>query len=120
MTDVYEIKSDKNFVNRLEDNIRQRGAMDKLMLYSAQSEISTRVKDILISLFVDDWKSEAYHQHQKYAERRHKTFKQQTKTLIDRTGAPSSTWLLEMGYVYFVLDQTYNVTIKNMHLNAAT
>ena len=29
--DVYGIKTDKQFVNTLEDNIRKRGAMDKLI-----------------------------------------------------------------------------------------
>ena len=73
LTDVYELKSDKQFVNSLEDNIHQRGAMDKLISDSAQSEISTRVKDILRALFIDDWQSEPYHQHQNYAERRYET-----------------------------------------------
>ena len=112
LTDVYGMKSDKQFVNSLEDNIRQRGAMDKLISDSAQSEISTRVKDILRDLFIDDWQSEAHHQHQNYAEKRHQTVKRQTNTLLDRTGAPSFTWLLAMCYVCFVLNHTYNATIK--------
>ena len=75
LTDVYGMKSDKQFVNSLEDNIRQRGAMDKLISDSTQSKISTRVKDILRALFIDDWQSEASHQHQNYAEIRHQTVK---------------------------------------------
>ena len=31
VTDLYGMKTDKQFVNTLEDNIRQRGAMDKLI-----------------------------------------------------------------------------------------
>ena len=31
VTDVYGMKIDKKFVNTLEDNIRKRGAMDKLI-----------------------------------------------------------------------------------------
>ena len=54
ITDVCGIKSDENFVNSLEDNIMQRGFMDKLMSDSARSEISIRVKDILRALFVYD------------------------------------------------------------------
>ena len=64
ITDVYGMKTDKQFVNTLEDNIRKRGAMDKLISDSAQSEISNRLKDILRALFIDDWKSEPYYQHQ--------------------------------------------------------
>ena len=42
--------------------------MEKLMSDNAQSEISTRLKDILRAFFVDEWKSEAYYQHQYFAE----------------------------------------------------
>ena len=42
--------------------------MDKLISDNAQSEISTRVKDILIALFIDDFQSESYHQHQNFSE----------------------------------------------------
>ena len=59
LTDVYGMKYDKQFVNILEDNVRQREDMDKLTSDVAQSEISTRVKDILRALFVDDWQSKA-------------------------------------------------------------
>ena len=39
---------------------------------------------------------------------------------MDRVGAPSFTWLLAMTYVCFILNHTYNATIKNIPLNAAT
>ena len=55
VTDVYGMKTDKQFVNTLEDNIRKRGAMDNIISDSAQSKISNRVKDILRALFIDDW-----------------------------------------------------------------
>ena len=44
---VNSMKSDKQFVNVLEDDIKQRGEMEKLMSDSDQSDISTRVKYIL-------------------------------------------------------------------------
>ena len=62
--------------------------MDKLTSDSAQYEISTRVKDVLIALFIDDWQSEAYHQNQNFADRKHQTIKLQTNALLNRTGAP--------------------------------
>ena len=49
--------------------------MDKIMSDSAQSEISTKAKNILRALFVDERQPEAYHQHQIYAERRCQTVK---------------------------------------------
>ena len=45
--DAYPRKSGKQFVNTLEDNIRRRGAMDKLLSDSAKTEISNKVMHIL-------------------------------------------------------------------------
>jgi hypothetical protein len=46
VADVYSIKTDKEFVNTLEDNIRERGAMGKLISDCARVETVTRIKDI--------------------------------------------------------------------------
>ena len=49
--DAYPMKTEKQFVNTLEDNIRKRGAMDKLISDCAQVEASNRahgdVKEVL-------------------------------------------------------------------------
>jgi hypothetical protein len=45
--DVYPIKSNKQFVNTLLDNITQHGAPTKLISNRAQVEISEHVKQIL-------------------------------------------------------------------------
>ena len=50
VADVYPMKSGKQFVNTLKDNIRRRGAMDKLLNDSAKTEISKKVMDILKSI----------------------------------------------------------------------
>ena len=47
LADAYPMKSGKKFVNTLEDHIRRRGAMDKLLSDSAKNEISNKVMDIL-------------------------------------------------------------------------
>ena len=75
VTDVYGMKTTKQFVNTLQDIIRSRGAPTKLISDSAQVEISNKVQDILRYLFIEDWQSEAYHQHQNLAERRHQDVK---------------------------------------------
>ena len=67
--DLYPLKSSKQFVNTLEDNIRERGAMNKLISNSAQVEISNKVKDILRTLIIGSWQSEPYYQHQNPSER---------------------------------------------------
>ena len=89
VTDVCRMISDKQFVNMLSDNIRQRGAMDMLMSDSTQVEVSNKVRDMLNSLLIDDWKSEPHRQHQNIAERRCQMVKRYMKTLLDRTGATS-------------------------------
>ena len=58
------LKSPKQFVNSLEDNIRKRGAMDKLLSDQAQTEIGTRAQDILRALFISSWQSEPHQQQQ--------------------------------------------------------
>ena len=65
------MKLEAHFVDALQDNIRQRGAMDKLVSDRAQVEISNRVKDILRLYVIDDSQSEPYHEHQNPAERRY-------------------------------------------------
>ena len=45
--DVYGMKTEKQFINTLQDIIRQRGAPTKLVSDNAQVEISNKVKDIL-------------------------------------------------------------------------
>jgi hypothetical protein len=44
VADVYGLKTDKEFVNTLEDNIQEWGAMDKLISDCAKAETSECVK----------------------------------------------------------------------------
>ena len=120
LTDVYGMKSDKQFVNTLEDNIRERGAMNSLLSDSAQTEISKKVKGILRGLFIRCWQSEPYKQQQNPAERRFQTVKRVTNNVLDRTGAPAFTWLLCIMYVCFLLNHTYNATVNGVPLTLAT
>ena len=50
--DAYGIKSTKQFINTLSDNIRKWGAMDTLISDGGKYEISKRVTDLLHSLFI--------------------------------------------------------------------
>ena len=65
--DVHGMGTSKEFVNTLEDVMRKRGAMDKLISDSTAVETSDRVKDILRALIINDWQSEANCQHQNFA-----------------------------------------------------
>ena len=59
--DAYGIKSTKQFINTLSDNIRKSGAMDTLISDGGKYEISKQVTDLLRSLFIQDYQSEPYH-----------------------------------------------------------
>jgi hypothetical protein len=109
--DIYPIKTDKQFVNVLLDNIRNRGAMTKLISDSARVEISNKVQDILRNLMISDWQSEPHQQHQNPAERRYQVVKRLTNNLLDRSGAPGSLWFLAMSHVCLLLNHTVNESI---------
>ena len=63
VTDVYGMKTEKQFVNTLQDNIRKWGAMDKLISDRAQVEISAKTQDVLHMYAIDDWQSEPLRGH---------------------------------------------------------
>jgi len=56
--DVYGIRTDRQFVNTLEDNIHEHGALNKLISDCAQVEISEKVQYILCTLVIGSWQSE--------------------------------------------------------------
>ena len=104
VADVYPMKSGKQYVNKLEDNIRRRGTMDKLLSDSAKTEISKKVVDILRVFHIFCWHSEPYHQNQNQAESRYRTIKSWTNTVMNRSGAPANCWFLCMIYVCYTLN----------------
>jgi hypothetical protein len=105
VTDVYGIKTDKQFVNTLEDNIIQRGAPLKL--------IGDRG---LCTFCIGNWQSEPHQQDQNPAEQRYQTIKNCTNRILDRTGAPANTWLFALQYVCFLLNHMYNTTLQAVPL----
>ena len=98
------MKSGKQLVNTLQDNIRSRGAMDKLLSDSAKTRICKKVMDILRAYHISNWYSEPYHQNQNPAEWRYRTIQFWTNTVMNRSGAPANCWLLCMLYVCFILN----------------
>jgi hypothetical protein len=97
------MKTEKQFVNTLEDQIRRQGAPGKLISDRAQVEISDRVKVILCAYVIGDWQSEPHQQHQNPAERHYQTTKRMTNVMMECTESPAyTTWLLAMTYVCFL------------------
>ena len=73
VADAYPMKSGKQLVSTPGDNIRRRGAIDKLLCDSAKTEISNKVMDILRPYHISNWHSEPYHQNQNRAEWQYRT-----------------------------------------------
>jgi hypothetical protein len=91
---VYPIKSDKQFVNTLLDNITQHGTPTKLISNRAQVEISERVKHVIRPLHIATWQSEPHQQHQNPAKCQYQNIKRLCNTILDHSGALAYTWLL--------------------------
>ena len=102
--DAYAIKSTKQFLNALSDNLRKRGAMDTLISDGGKYEISKRVTDLLRLLFIQDYQSEPYHQHQIKAENCFGLAKRYTNTVMNTSGCPACCWLLCLQYICVVLN----------------
>ena len=64
VSDIYPMRSGKQFVNTLEDNICRCSAMVKLISDSAKPEISHKVQYIVRAYNISDWQSEPHHQNQ--------------------------------------------------------
>ena len=77
------MKTDRQFVQVLQDNIRRRGAMTKLISDRAQVEISNKVQDILQNYIIKDWQSEPHQQHQNASEQQYQDVKRIVNTLLD-------------------------------------
>jgi hypothetical protein len=60
VTDVYGIKTDKQFVNTLEDNIIQHGAPLKLSSDCGQTIVIHKVADIHRTFRIGNWQSEPH------------------------------------------------------------
>ena len=112
--DAYGIKSTKQFINTLTDNIRKRGAMDTLISDGGKYEISKRVTDLLRSLFIKDYQSEPYHQHQNKAENCFGLAKRYTNTVMNTSGCTACCWLLCLQYICVVLNHLASPTLQGI------
>ena len=112
--DAYGIKSTKQFINTLSDNIRKWGAMDTLISDGGKYEISKQVTDLLCSLFIQDYQSEPYHQHQDKAENCFGLAKRYTNTVMNTSGCPACCWLLCLQYICVVLNDLVSPTLQGI------
>jgi hypothetical protein len=120
VTIINGFKSDKQFVNTLEDNIVRPGAPHKLISNSAQVTFGCKFQDILQFICLNGCSREPYHQQENDVERRNQTIDGATNHLLYQTSAPPYTWLISLKYVWYILHHTYNDNINGVPLSHFT
>ena len=88
--------------------------MDTLISDGGKYKISKRVTDLLCSLFIQDYQSEPYHQHQQKAENRFGLAKRYTNTVMNTSGCPAFCWLLCLQYICVVLNHLASPTLQGI------
>ena len=77
-------------------------------------DISKGVTDLLRSLFIQDYQSEPYHQHQNKAENHFGLAKHYTNTVMNTSGCPACCWLLCLQYICVVLNHLASPTLQGI------
>ena len=112
--DAYGIKSTKQFINTLSDNISKLGAMDTLISDGGKYDISKGVIELLHSLFIQDYQSESYHQDQNKTENCFGPAKRYTNTVMNTSGCLACCWLLLLQYICVVLNHLASPTLQGI------
>ena len=111
---VYDIKTDQQFVNTLEENIHARSEISKLISARAQSEVISSAQSILWDLFIYGGKSEPHYQHHNFVESCYQIFKRITNIILELKDDPSYTWIIDLTHVCLLLNHTHDTGINNM------
>jgi len=106
VTDIFGMRSSKEFVNTFEDIIRRRGIPDKLIADGASVQQSKRVLDIMRALIIKAWYSEPNYQHQNPSERRWRDFKGYVNWIMNHRDVSEDAWLLCCEWVADVMNHT--------------
>ena len=112
--DAYGIKSTKQFINTLSDNMSKWGAMDTLISDGGKYDISKGVIELLHSLFIQDYQSESYHQHQNKTENCFGPAKRYTNTVMNTSGCLACCWLLCLQYICVILHHLASPTLQGI------
>ena len=111
---TYGIKSTKQFINTLSANTRKWGAMITLTSDGGTYDISKGVTDLLHSLFIQDFKSEPYHQQQNKVKNRFGHAKHYPKTVMNTSGCPACSWLSCLQYICVVLNYLASLPLQGI------
>ena len=88
--------------------------MGSIVTYGGKNGISKKVTDLIRSLFIKQYESEPYDQHQNKAEQRYGVIKRYINTLMNLTGASAHCWLLCLLYVCALLNVTASATLNGI------
>ena len=91
---AYPMASESSLPDTLREFIHEYGAMAGLKSDIAKSATFFAIKDIFQMYLIKDKQLEPHYQHQNPIERRIQDVKRMIKGIMDRTGCPSSYWLL--------------------------
>ena len=111
---TYGIKSTKQFINTLSANTRKWGAMITLNSDGGTYDISKGVTDLLHSLFIQDFKSEPYHQHQNKVKNCFGHAKHYPKTVMNTSGCPACSWLFCLQCICVVLNYLASIPLQGI------
>ena len=112
--DAYGIKSTKQFINTLSDNIKKWGAMDTLISDGGNYDISKGVTDSLHFLVIQDYQSESYHEDQNKTETCFGPAMRYTNTVMNTSGYLACCWLLCLQYIFVVLHHLSSPTLQGI------
>ena len=82
--------------------------MHTIITDGGKYEISKKVAHLLRSLFIKQYESEPYQQHQNKAEQHYGVVKRYINTLMNLTGASAHCWLLCL--LYLQPSECYSIT----------
>ena len=112
-TKCYGMKRETEVSTTLEDFVRKVGAPYSVRNDNAKAQTSERWKNILRKYQINDKLTEPHHPGQNPAKRRIQDLKSYTKRILDRSGAPSSTWLLCLQYTCMLLNVQAHDQLNN-------
>ena len=112
--DTYGIKSTKQFISTLSSNTRKWGAMITPTRDGGTYDISKGVTNLPHSLFIQDFKSEPYHQHQNKVKNRFGHAKHYPKTVMNTSGCPACSWLFCLQCICVVLNYLASIPLQGI------
>ena len=98
-SDVYETKTNNQFVKSFKNNIPSWGEMSTPIIGFYHSEVNKHAHMIFGGILIYAWQCEPHYQHRKFSECCYQTIKNIINIIIDCISTSDYTWLLIVMYV---------------------